>query len=65
MVRKHVAQLWSRRRNQKGMDYAKGRTMIGKFELGRIVVTPSAPRKCPAPTATSRIWARSSWRLSP
>jgi hypothetical protein len=43
MVREHVAQLWSRRRNQKGMDYAKGRTMIGKFELGQIVATPAAP----------------------
>jgi hypothetical protein len=40
MVREHVAQLWSRRRNQKGMDYAKGRAMIGKFELGQIVATP-------------------------
>ena len=40
MVREHVAQLWSRRRNQKGMDYAKGRALIGKFELGQIVAMP-------------------------
>src|SRR3984893_1156813 len=43
MVREHVAQLWSRRRNQKGMDYAKGRAMIGKFEMGQIVPPPGAP----------------------
>jgi hypothetical protein len=37
MVREHVAKLWSRRRNQKGMDYAKGRAITGKFDLGQIV----------------------------
>jgi hypothetical protein len=36
MVREHVARLWSRRRNQKGMDYDTGRTIIGKFDLGQI-----------------------------
>ncbi len=40
MVREHVAQLWSRRRNQNGMDYAKGRAMIGKFDLVQTVATP-------------------------
>ena len=35
MVREHVAQLWSRRRNQKGMDYATGRAITGKFDLGQ------------------------------
>jgi hypothetical protein len=25
------------------MDYAKGRAMIGKFEMGQIVPTPGAP----------------------
>jgi hypothetical protein len=30
----HVAQLWSRGRNQKGMDYATGRAIIVKFDLG-------------------------------
>ena len=42
MVREDMAQLWSRRRNRKRMDYAKGRAMIGKFEMGQIVQTPGA-----------------------
>jgi hypothetical protein len=37
-----MAQLWSRQRNRKRMDYAKGRAMIGKFEMGQIVPTPGA-----------------------
>jgi len=43
MVREHMAQLWSRWRNRKRMDYAKGRAMIGKFEMGQIVPTSGAP----------------------
>src|ERR1700694_5826931 len=43
MGREHMAQLWPRRRNRKRMDCAKGRAMIGKFEMGQIVPTPGAP----------------------
>jgi hypothetical protein len=39
MVREHMAQLRPRRRNRRGMYYAKGRAMIGKFEMGQIVPT--------------------------
>jgi hypothetical protein len=44
MVREHMAQLRSRRRNRKRMDYVKGRAMIGKFEMGKSSRRPAHQR---------------------